>query len=198
MIADLIKANRSCRRFAEDHPVDLHTLEALVDLARLSASGANLQPLKYILSCEPALNALIFKCLGWAAYLKDWAGPQPGERPAAYIVILGDSNISKDFGVDHGIAAQSILLGAREKGLAGCMLGSINRKDLRSRLYIPAHLRVLLVLAIGQPREKIVIETVGPDGNIRYWRDDRAVHHVPKRSLPQIIIASHAVESQRE
>lgn len=198
MIADLIKANRSCRRFAEDHPVDLHTLEALVDLARLSASGANLQPLKYILSCEPALNALIFKCLGWAAYLKDWAGPQPGERPAAYIVILGDGNISKDFGVDHGIAAQSILLGAREKGLAGCMLGSINRKDLRSRLYIPAHLRVLLVLAIGQPREKIVIETVGPDGNIRYWRDDRAVHHVPKRSLPQIIIASHAVESQRE
>ncbi len=198
MIADLIKANRSCRRFAEDHPVDLHTLEELVDLARLSASGANLQPLKYILSCEPALNALIFKCLGWAAYLKDWAGPQPGERPAAYIVILGDSNISKDFGVDHGIAAQSILLGAREKGLAGCMLGSINRKDLRSRLDIPAHLRVLLVLAIGQPREKIVIETVGPDGNIRYWRDDRAVHHVPKRSLPQIIIASHAVESQRE
>lgn len=198
MIADLIKANRSCRRFAEDHPIDLHTLEELVDLARLSASGANLQPLKYILSCEPALNALIFKCLGWAAYLKDWAGPQPGERPAAYIVILGDSNISKDFGVDHGIAAQSILLGAREKGLAGCMLGSINRKDLRSRLDIPAHLRVLLVLAIGQPREKIVIETVGPDGNIRYWRDDRAVHHVPKRSLPQIIIASHAVESQRE
>ena len=122
MIADLIKANRSCRRFAEDHLVDLRSLEELVDLARLSASGANLQPLKYILSCEPALNALIFKCLGWAAYLKDWAGPQTGERPAAYVVILGDSNISKDFGVDHGIAAQSILLGAREKGVRLTML----------------------------------------------------------------------------
>lgn len=198
MIANLIKANRSCRRFAEDHPVALRSLEELVDLARLSASGANLQPLKYILSCEPALNALIFKCLGWAAYLKDWAGPRPGERPAAYIVILGDSSISKDFGVDHGIAAQSILLGAREKGLAGCMLGSINRKNLRSRLDIPAHLKVLLVLAIGKPIEKVVIETVGPDGNIRYWRDDQAIHHVPKRSLPQIIVASHAVESKRE
>jgi len=83
MIADLIKANRSCRRFAEDHPVDLHTLEELVDLARLSASGANLQPLKYILSCEPALNVLIFKCLGWAAYLKDWRDRNPvkGLRP---------------------------------------------------------------------------------------------------------------------
>ena len=129
---------------------------------------------------------------GWAAYLKDWAGPQPGQRPAAYIVILGDSNISKDFGVDHGIAAQSILLGAREKKLAGCMIGSINRKQIRALLDIPEHLKVLLVLAIGKPREEIVIEAVGPDGNIRYWRDERAVHHVPKRALSEIIVVSHA------
>ena len=191
MIADLISANRSCRRFAENHPVDSSTLEQLVDLARLSASGANLQPLKYISSCRPALNAEIFSCLGWAAYLKDWPGPEPGERPAAYIVILGDSHISKDFGVDHGIAAQSILLGARDKGLAGCMIGSINRKLLRTVLDIALHLKILLVVAIGKPREEIVIETVGPDGNIRYWRDERAVHHVPKRSLSDVIVASH-------
>jgi nitroreductase len=192
MIAELIESNRSCRRFDEDHPVDLKTLEALVDLGRLSASGANLQPLKYILSCRSALNAQIFECLGWAAYLKDWAGPKPGQRPAAYIVILGDSNISKDFGVDHGIAAQSILLGAREKKLAGCMIGSINRKQLRVLLDIPEHLKILLVLAIGKPVEEIVIEVVGPDGNIRYWRDERAVHHVPKRALSEIIVVSHA------
>lgn len=193
MITDLIAANRSCRRFDENHALDLNTLEELVDLARLSASGANLQPLKYILTCRPELNAEIFRCLGWAAYLKDWAGPQPGERPAAYIVILGDSNISKDFGVDHGIAAQSILLGARDKGLAGCMIGSINRKDLRAILNVQSHLKILLALAIGKPKEKIVIETVGPDGDIRYWRDEQAVHHVPKRSLSEIIVASHAV-----
>ncbi|MDX1708698.1 MAG: nitroreductase family protein [Desulfobacterales bacterium] len=192
MIADLIKANRSCRRFYEEHVIDLETLETLVDLARLSASAANLQPLKYILTCRPALNAEIFRCLGWAAYLKDWPGPEPGERPAAYIAILGDSNISKDFGVDHGIAAQSILLGAREMGLAGCMLGSINRKDLRSLLDIPDHLKILLVLAVGKPKEEIVLEDVGPDGSIRYWRDDRSVHHVPKRSLSEIIVVSHA------
>ncbi|MGD8334347.1 MAG: nitroreductase family protein [Desulfobacterales bacterium] len=193
MITDLIAANRSCRRFDENHALDLNTLEELVDLARLSASGANLQPLKYILTCRPELNAEIFRCLGWAAYLKDWAGPQSGERPAAYIVILGDSNISKDFGVDHGIAAQSILLGARDKGLAGCMIGSINRKDLRAILNVQSHLKILLALAIGKPKEKIVIETVGPDGDIRYWRDEQAVHHVPKRSLSEIIVASHAV-----
>ena len=191
MIAELVSANRSCRRFFEDHPVDLKALEALVDLARLSASAANLQPLKFILSCRPQINAAIFNCLGWAGYLKDWPGPEPGERPAAYIVILGDSHISKDFGCDHGIAAQSMLLGAREMGLAGCMLGSINRKDLRAILNIQAQFKILLVLAIGKPKEEIVIETVEPDGNIRYWRDERLVHHVPKRSLQDIIIASH-------
>ena len=192
MISDLVKANRSCRRFYEDQPVDLKTLEALVDLARLSASGANLQPLKYILSCESRMNAEIFSCLAWAAYLKDWPGPEVGERPAGYIVILGDKNISQDFGCDHGIAGQSMLLGARDKGLAGCMLGSINRKVLREILDIESHLKILLVVAIGKPKEEVVIETVGPDGNIRYWRDTKAVHHVPKRSLSNIIVAAHA------
>jgi nitroreductase len=193
MITDLVQANRSCRRFYEDHPVDTKTLEELVNLARLSASGANLQPLKYIMSCQPRINAEIFSCLGWAAYLKDWPGPEPGERPSAYIVILGDSVISKEFGVDHGIAGQSMLLGAREKGLAGCILATINRKSLRKILNIESHLKILLVLAIGKPKEEIVIETVGPDGSIRYWRDSKGVHHVPKRLLQEIIVASHAV-----
>lgn len=192
MLRDLVKANRSCRRFYEDHQVALNILEELVDLARLSASAANLQPLKYIVACQPEINAEIFSCLGWAAYLKDWPGPESGERPAAYVVILGDTAISKDFGCDHGIAAQSILLGAREKGLAGCMLGSIDRKTLRKILNLETHLQILLVLAIGKPKEKVVIETVGSDGSIRYWRDAEAVHHVPKRALKDIIVASHA------
>jgi len=192
LIADLVHANRSCRRFYENHLVDGRVLEELVDLARLSASGANLQPLKYILACQPRINAEIFSCLSWAGYLKDWPGPAPGERPTAYIVILGDTTIRKDFGVDHGIAGQSMLLGAREKGLAGCILATIDRKSLRKILNIAAHLKILLVLAIGKPKEEIVIETVAADGSIRYWRDSHGVHHVPKRPLQEIIVAFHA------
>ena len=191
MISELVEANRSCRRFYEDHQVELKTLEELVDLARLSASGANLQPLKYILACQPDVNAEIFSCLAWAGYLKDWPGPDPGERPSGYIVILGDTTIKEEFGVDHGIAGQSMLLGAREKGLAGCMIASINRKDLRPMLNIDSHLKILLVLAIGKPKEKVVIESVGPDGSILYWRDAEAVHHLPKRALTDIIVGSH-------
>ena len=189
MIEELVKGNRSYRRFHPGEPVSQETLRGLVNLARLSASAANLQPLKYLLSCEPEPNAAIFSCLAWAGYLKDWPGQAEGERPAAYIVILGDTEISKNFGCDHGIAAQSILLGAREKGLGGCMLGSIQRDRLRDLLKIPAPLDILLVIALGRPRETVILEEVGPGGSIKYWRDDQGVHHVPKRRLEDIILS---------
>jgi len=188
MITELVKENRSCRRFYENQAVEPGTLKEFVNLARMSASGANLQPLKYILSCDPQKNAEIFSCLAWAGYLKDWPGPEEGERPAAYIVILGDTSISESAGCDHGIAAQTILLGAREKGLAGCMLGSIDRNALRDSLNIPSQFKVLLVLAIGKPREQVILENVGSDNSIRYWRDSEGVHHVPKRTLEDIIV----------
>jgi len=188
MVRDLILKNRSYRRFHQEVAIELETLRELVDLARLSASGANRQPLKYILSGDPEKNALIFPHLGWAGYLKDWPGPSEGERPSAYIIILGDKEISQSFGCDHGIAAQSILLGATEKGLGGCIIGSAKKDGLCKALKIPERYEILLVLALGKPKEKVVIETVGADGDIRYWRDSDSVHHVPKRSLDEIIV----------
>ena len=188
MIRDLIMENRTCRRFYQEVAIELETLRELVDLARLSASGANRQPLKYIFSCEPQKNALIFSCLGWAGALKDWPGPSEGERPSAYIIILGDTEISQAFGCDHGIAAQSIFLGAREKGLGGCMHGWVERDELSKALGIPPRYEILLVLSLGKPKEKVVLETVGPNGDFNYWRDSDSVHHVPKRPLDDIII----------
>jgi len=146
--------------------------------------------LKYILASDPEKNGLIFPHLAWAGYIKDWPGPEEGERPSAYIIILGDRTIVKDFGCDHGIAAQSILLGAVERGLGGCIIGSIQREKLMKSLGIPDQFQILLVLAIGKPREMVVIETVGEDGAIKYWRDEEGVHHVPKRSLSEIILKS--------
>ena len=185
---ELVIRNRSYRRFNQDERINPETLKHLVDLARLSGSAANLQPLKYMLSYEPELNSLVFPYLAWAGYLKDWPGPSEGERPSAYIIILWDQNISKSPGCDHGIAAQSILLGAAEKGLGGCMIGSIKRKGLRKELSIPEHLEILLVIALGEPIETVKIETSEADGDIRYWRDDDNVHHVPKRPLDEIIV----------
>ena len=188
MIRDLTIKNRSYRRFYEEVDIKLNTLKSLVELARLSASAMNAQPLKYILSCERQINSLIFPHLVWAAFLKNWTGPAEGERPSAYIIILGDTEISRFWDYDTGIAAQSILLGATEEGLGGCMIANIRKEGLRKALKISERYEILLVLALGKPKEKVVIETVRTNGNTKYWRDDEGVHHVPKRPLDEIII----------
>lgn len=189
MISDLIARNRSYRRFHQEFHVGIDTLRGLVDLARLSASAGNKQPLKYMLSCDPDRNAIVFSALAWAASLKDWPGPSEGERPSAYIIILEDKELNNPYVKnDVGIAAQSILLGAVEKGLGGCMLASVKREQLREKLDIPDSHEILLVVALGRPKEEVVIESVGPSGDTTYWRDDNGVHHVPKRSLEDIIV----------
>ncbi len=186
-LKELVTKTRTYRRFDESHRVEYNSLEQLVDLARLSASGANRQPLKYLLYNTPEDCERVFPNTAWAGYLNDWPGPEPGERPSAYIIILGDTSITEGFGVDHGIAAQSIMLGANEKELGGCIIASIKRDELRKELGIPLQYEILLVLAIGKPVEKVVIEEI-KDDNVKYWRDSDKTHHVPKRSLEEIII----------
>jgi nitroreductase len=190
MLRDLVLKTRSYRRFYQDVAISQETLRDMVDLARLAASAGNKQPLKYILSSDPQKNALIFPHLRWAGYLKEWDGPEEGERPAAYIVILGDKKLSESFGCDHGIAAQTILLGAMEKGLGGCMIASIQRHELYKALNLsPDDYEILLVLALGQPKEVVQLESLGADGDIKYWRAADSTHHVPKRLLDDIIIS---------
>ncbi len=188
MLYDLVVKNRSYRRFYEEEKIDKKTLENLVDLARLSASGANLQSLKYIISNEPKKNNKIYPNLRWAGYMKDWDGPEPGERPSAYIIILMDKEIANNCFWDHGIACQSILLGATELGLGGCIFASMDKKALAEELSIPDRYEILTALAIGKPKEKIVLEKMNDPKDIKYWRDEEGIHHVPKRELEDIIL----------
>lgn len=187
MLRELVLKNRSYRRFDESYVITTDILEELVDLGRLSASAANLQPLKYIVVNDAEKRAAVFNQLAWAGYISDWEGPAEGERPGGYIVVLGDTKIAKTFGCDHGIASQSILLGAIERGLGGCLIGSVNREKLRDVLDIAEHLKILLVIALGKPAEQIVIEEA-ENGKIKYWRDDANIHHVPKRPMTEILI----------
>lgn len=187
-LREMVLKNRSVRRFRQNRPVSLTTLEDLVDLARNTASAGNLQPLRYVLSCDPAMNENIFGCLAWAAQLKDWPGPAEGERPAAYIVILHDEAAAKNPNCDHGIAAQTMTLGAVERGLSGCLLASVNRQKLGEILELPAGLSILLVLALGEAAETVVLEQAAPGASLHYWRDEESVHHVPKRGLGEIVL----------
>lgn len=188
MLKDLVLKNRSYRRFHEDYIIDSGILLDLIALARITPSAANRQPLKYILSNSTEKNAKIFETLAWAGYLKDWPGPEPGERPSAYIIVLGDTEVIKDFSADPGISMQTILLGAVEKGLGGCMFGSIKRSLLSKNLDIPERYQVLYIIALGKPKENIILDDIIGD-DIKYWRDDKLNHHVPKRSLDELILS---------
>ena len=182
----LIKKNRSFRRFDQSVRISYDKLVTYIDMARHSASGTNRQPLKFLVFNKENDCARVFPYTRWAGYLKDWDGPEEVERPAAYIVILGDTDIASNYFVDHGIAAQSILLGAAADDNGGCMIGSIDRVGLSANLNLPDRLEILLIIALGKPAEKVVVETIR-DNDHKYWRDEQGVHHVPKRSLDELI-----------
>jgi nitroreductase len=186
-LKELISKTRSYRRFDESYQIDTKTIESLIDLARLSASGANKQPLKYLYFNTPQDCQKVFPYLAWAGYLTEWAGPDKGERPTGYIIILGDKKISEIFGIDHGIAAQSIMLGATDAGIGGCIIASIKRDELSNEFSIPDNFEILLVLALGKPIENVIIENIKNE-DVKYWRDENNNHHVPKRSLNELIV----------
>ncbi len=189
MLKDLVIKNRSYRRFDESARVPEETLRSLVELARLSASGANAQALKYRLVASPEDCARVFDTLGWAAALPDWPGPKEGERPAGYVVVLCDLTIGRNKQTDVGIAAQTMLLGATELGLGGCMLANVRRAELLRTLRLsPERFSVELVLALGRPVEDVRLVDLPQSGDTRYWRDENGVHYVPKRKLEDLIV----------
>jgi len=185
---DLVLANRSYRRFDGAHAIGDAVLRDLVGLARTTPSAANRQPLKYVLSCSAEGNALVYETLAWAAYLPEWKGPPVPERPTGYVVILLDRSITQAADIDVGISAQTILLGAVERGLGGCMFASVKREELARRLGIPDTLAVALVIALGRPVEKVVLDDLAPGGSIKYWREPDGTHHVPKRRIDELIL----------
>ena len=188
MLKELLQKSRSYRRFYEE-PISRETLEELVELTRYVPSTANSQALKYILSCTPQENQKVFECLAWAGALPEWDGPEEGERPSAYIVILCDQSLGKNKFTDNGIVAQTMMLGAVEKGLGGCMFGSINRPKLAENLGIDTEkYSIDLVIALGKPKEQVVVVDVPEDGNIKYYRDENQVHYVPKRAVKDLIL----------
>ena len=169
-LRELVRKNRSYRRFDQSAEITTGQLMNWIELARFSASGRNMQPLKFALSTDKKLNRELFTHLAWAGYLTNWKGPAEGERPVAYIAVLHDKQVSDKYFCDDGIAMQSILLGATEAGYGGCILGSVNRKKVAELLELPAHLEILWMIALGKPAETVVLDDA--EGyQIRYWRD---------------------------
>lgn len=190
ILRELLKSDRSYRRFDENHKIDRKTLLKLIELTRYCASGRNLQPMKYYVVNEEEACGKIFPLLKWAGYLTDWDGPEKGERPTAYIIQCLDTSLTKNYLCDDGLQLQAITLGATAEGLGCCIIKSFNVIKLKEILGLQDSLEPLYVVAIGKPIEKIVIEDIVSQNeiNIKYYRTSDGIHHVPKRLLEDLII----------
>lgn len=185
---ELVFKNRSQRTFDESRNITREELVYLVSLARVAPSAANRQPLKYFLSCDKKTNAIIQPMTAWAGALSELELPPAGRRPTAFIVILVDKSIMPDprhAEKDVGIAAQTMLLGAVEMGLSGCMIGAF-KPALKNALLLPEHLEISLVVALGKGVEEI--EIVDADDSVKYYRDESGRHYVPKRTTDELIV----------
>lgn len=192
MLSDLVKACRSYRRFNETDRINRDILVSWVDAARLVASSGNAQPLRYAIIEDEATCERVFSCCAWAKALPDWPGPEVGERPSAYIIILRDEEraLADTFTAwDEGIAAQTILLQAVEAGWGGCIVGSFKKRSLVEILDLDSNrFRPDLVLALGKPVEEVRIVKTPASGATEYWRDEAGVHYVPKRPLSDVLL----------
>lgn len=189
MLKDLLRKSRSYRRFEQDAHIPEEALRDWVDNTRLCPSTSNSQALKFRIVSAPEECAKVYPALRWAGALKDWDGPEEGERPSAYIVILCDLSLGKNKMWDDGITGQTILLSAAEQGFGGCMLASVDRPALAKALGIDTERYAIdLVLALGKPKEEIVLVPMPADGSVNYYRDEKQVHYVPKRALEDLIV----------
>jgi len=190
-LIDLVTRNRSYRKFRFEKKVKLEQLTDLVALARLTPSSKNRQPLKYVLVTAEKDCRFVFQQLKWAWFLKDWAGPSLSEQPPAYIVVAVDKNLNEQADIDAGIVSQTMLLGATEMGLGGCIIRTVNRYELKKHFQLPDFYDIILVIALGYPDQAIQIEPVSEKGETAYYETPDGVHVVPKRALEDLIIIPH-------
>ncbi len=186
-VNELARVTRSVRRFVEDEPVGRGMLEGIIDAARLAPCAANLQELRFVIIDDEERRSRLHPLLRWAGYLKAWDGPAPGERPPAFVLILCPVEEKPFTRIDAGIAAAYMCLAARAAGLGACILMSFDRGGASEVASAPPGLSPLLAVALGRPAERVVIEDAG-SGGIEYWRDEDGLHHVPKRSLEDLVL----------
>ena len=188
---ELVRKNRSYRGFDESCCVSRDALEEMVSCARMTASTMNIQPLKYYLGTEPNLVREVLGGVRFAGALHGFKLPEDGKHPTAFIVICQDTSIHENlelFRIDVGIAAQTVLLKATEMGLGGCMMSTFQETKLRRALNLPEKVIPVLVLALGKPREDIVLVDAEEGGATKYYRDEQGTHFVPKRKISELIL----------
>jgi nitroreductase len=182
---ELMLSRRSIRQFRPD-PVSRDILEKLVNSARLAPSGANLQPLEFVVIDDEGLRRKLFHCLRWAAYIAPEGNPKPGCEPTAYVVILVNMGVRKnEFERDVGAAVENMILTAWEERIGSCWIANADANRIQRMLKVPENYKIDSVLALGYPDEEPITEEM--KDSVKYWKDSRGCLHVPKRRLDEVL-----------
>ncbi len=157
-------------------------LKKLINAARLAPSARNLQPLEYLVVDDENLCDKIFENVHFGGKIEKLRKKE--NRPVAYILVLVNKKIKENnFEHDVGLAVENIVLTAWEEGIGCCIMGAIEREKISQIFNLPSHYYLDLVIALGYPAEKPVVE----EGRGEYWRNEKGTLHVPKRSLKEIL-----------
>lgn len=189
-LLSIIKSRRTIRRFAA-RTIEASVLLDLVDAARLAPTGANRQPLQFVVVSDPAVCSRVFANVAWAGYIRPKRNPGPGQEPKAYIVILVDKRIAGEHGVplDVGAAAENLMLGAWSLGIGSCWMGAIQRPEIARILGVPDHMAIDTLVALGYPAEEPVAEDMVDESEpnaVKYYLDASDRLHVPKRPIATV------------
>lgn len=189
MLLDLVKKNRSTRRFDESFAIDYDTVYSWLEVLPFVASQRNMQMLKYIIVADADICNEITAISKWAGYIDGWDRPPKGERPRAYLIQLLDTTLLDNAAFDEGMQLQSIRLMAIEQAISSCVIMAFDSKALRQILNIDERYKINAIVAFGKSAETCIIEDI-KDNNVRYYRDENGIHHIPKRQLSELIINS--------
>jgi len=166
-LMEVIRCRRAVREYT-DSPVEKHAIERLIAAAVMAPSAMNLQPWAFavVLGRE--------RIEGYAKRAKDWllaSLSQTAYDPSirhmledphyalfyhapALVIVLAKSSASQA-AEDCCLAAQNLMLAARDEGLGSCWIGFgrpwLDLPETRSELKLPGEYHVVAPIVLGYP-----------------------------------------------
>lgn len=154
---EMLLKRESCRSYA-DKPVSREDLIKITEAGRLSPSGCNAQPWKFIVVDEPEAKAKLCDAL----VLENGVTGVPFRAtvPAFIICVEQPAKLMRGaaeyYGThqrfaqgDIGMAVMNMCYQAMDLGLSTCILGLSDEPKMQEAFGIPAERVVRMVLAVG-------------------------------------------------
>ncbi|MDH5792026.1 MAG: nitroreductase family protein [Candidatus Bathyarchaeota archaeon] len=154
---EALRTRRSVRSYRPD-PVPQDALDRVLEAARISPSGSNRQPWRFILVTDPGLRGELAAACGDQEFV--------GEAPTVVVAYGHDIRYNRggymgemSFILDASIAFTHLVLAARAEGLGTCWIGSFENGKVKELLGIPDDHDVVAVSPLGYPEGEWFEET---------------------------------------